>query len=125
MLHPSCSQNGGTLDTKTLRGTTPVLAAASEGKLAMLEYLVQQGCELDDRNVNGDDAVLLAASAGEIGELCGGENTRPVCVCVYMCSFCYSLDFSRWDCSLTSLVMNYTEQTHTHLQPRHCHDEIY
>ena len=67
LIATDCMQEGGLdLALKDEDGQTAVHAAASEGKVKVLEYLHAHGASLTDPDVDGDTPVHFACANGQL-----------------------------------------------------------
>ncbi len=80
---------GADIEAQDERSVSPLLTAASHGKLEAFQALLERGAFVDVVDKNGKSAVYLAAEANHINILKVRMGTcRLKCVCVSVCVWC-------------------------------------
>ncbi len=90
LMESSPSQpRGADIEAQDERSVSPLLTAASHGKLEAFQALLERGAFVDVVDKNGKSAVYLPAEANHINILKVRIGTcRLKCVCVCMCVVC-------------------------------------
>ena len=57
------------IDNKDANGTTPLLEAAINGHLSIIEYFIEKGCDPQSRNAEGNTVAHFAALNGHLSIL--------------------------------------------------------